>query len=138
MYCYSFLQKISLIFFVWLWPFFVNLSSQKRNSNSNNWKKKSDSRNSRSGDCVSVSSWVPLIASSLAKGSIRLFSSTPWEIIISESDPWLAKMLWCCQSIEKSWKFTTWQYQVLVLFMLQLFVEIKIFCNLCNVCLILY
>lgn len=33
------------------------------------------------------------IVSLLAKGAIRLISSTPWEIVKSESNPWQAKML---------------------------------------------
>lgn len=100
-------------------------------------EKISDSRNSPSGDCVSVSSWVPLIASSLAKGAFRLISSTPWEIYYKWIGPLTgenALILSEHWKVLKNWQHDNVRYLFCLCF-LKLFVEIlvKIFCNLCNV-----
>lgn len=96
-------------------------------------KTKSDSRNSPSGDRVSVSSWVPLIASSLATGAIRLISSTPWEIYYKWIGPKCLDTVRAFKSVKKL-QHDNVRYLFCLCF-LKLFVEIivKIFCILCNV-----
>lgn len=102
-YCHIFLQKISLILFVWLWTFFVIFTEKEQQLEQ---LKKKHQKKSIKRLCLGfVLTTFESNFASQGCVSFTVISSTPWEIVKSESDPWQAKMLWYCQSNEKSWKF---------------------------------